>query len=189
VWADLFDDVTREVFAAGIVSLVGVGVAFIVARIPRARQWFLERRLGVPLVAAFLISGVMAGAMGLILRHETRKEVAFLKQSGFSLVAAGRVKAIGELYPDEQKGPAKFTVKKEGVGVYIVELKKTVSSDTPSPLPDIPIILVGPMRNEAGTSAKVLGTHTASFVVQTSQNDVKADANFWFLVFQAGSSP
>jgi hypothetical protein len=203
VWNDVFADVTKEVLAAGVISIAGAAAAFILARIPLARRWFAGRRLAIPLIAAFFISFMMAGAMGLILRHQTRKEVESLRhelvsrqemvhlrqgfvsltqaiassKSGLSILAGGRVDETGLSDRTEQRGSLPFVIekKKDVSGKYIVRFQQILPNDS--------IILVSSLKGQAETSAGLLNTFHSSFEVQTLLNSKATDAGFQFVVF------
>jgi hypothetical protein len=197
----LFGDAVKELIAWAVVGVATAAIAYVVARIPRARQWFTDRHLAIPLAAAFLVSGVMAGTMALILRHQTKQDLASMGQqlssfkedlssvkSNFSLITGGQVTADGKLDLNHQYGPFTFIVTKQQAGRYLVMLKERQPPHKTSPLPDIPIILVGSLSGETWVSAKVVNTRNVSFVVQTFRHDAPADEDFWFFVFTSSYS-
>jgi hypothetical protein len=183
MWSSLPSDALQAVTAWAAVGIAGAIVALVV---PPVRRWFSEKHLAIPLIASFVISGFTAATVGLFLRHLTYHELKSLKQASFSLLVAGTVDGNGTL--SEQHGSYKFkiTKKPESAGLYEVEFKD--KNNKTAPLPEIPTILVGTMKNNADAVARVAVTHSASFLVQTSKKDVATDSDFWLVVFEAGSS-
>lgn len=159
---------------------------FLITRIPRVRQWFAEGGQAARLLAMFLISVIVAGGMGLFLRHLTWQEVHPLKQAldGFAIVAGGRVDATGKVLSGDTAGPFKFTVEHPGPpGQY------TVIFTGGSTLPGDKIVLVNSSGDAKGASANLVVAHSGSLQIQTLINNGPADAGFGFLVMHRESSP
>jgi hypothetical protein len=144
-----------------------------------------------PLILAFFISAFMAGGMGIVLRHESRKEIASLRQSGFWLMASGHVTTAGAVERVHPEG-LKITADKTGEGEFTVMLWDK-ESDKPYVLPDPPLILVGMLPHIGSSASKrgalVKAAGATRFVVQTLQDETPISQGFWFLVLRPGYSP
>jgi hypothetical protein len=180
-----FQDFAQAARGAVAAAIVTGAVTFLSTRIPQVRKWVVEERL--PLIAAFLMSVVVAGAIGLFLRHLTWQELQPLKQelasenAGFTIFRGGRVdlaaSTAGDSCQHEIKS-GKFEVAKVGEGDY-----RICFGDQ---LPDNSIILTGPMLNRIDKAANAMSISVVksrnSFEARTLFNGTPADGVFGFLV-------
>ena len=185
-WNMLPQDLLSALWGAIAASVVAAVSGFVVTRIPKVRRWFEEGRLGASLVLSFLMSVLVAGMMGLFLRHLTWEEVHPLRQAlaGVSVVAAGQVDPAAN---QSCKGQITDTyhARKESVGLYEVCLNSPVVQDS--------IILLSAVLGDAEkpsdvVSSRVINVHHISFTVQTLVNGSAADRGFWFLVLRQGAT-
>jgi hypothetical protein len=185
-WSMLPQDVLTALAGAIAASVVAAVSGFMVTRIAKVRRWFEEGRLGASLVVSFLMSVLVAGMMGLFLRHLTWEEVHPLKQAlaDFSIVAAGQVDQVAN---QSCKGQItdKFHATKEDAGLYEVCLNSPVAQDS--------LILLSPLLTNADkptdiVTSRVVNIHHVSFTVQTTVNGSAADRGFWFLVLHQGAA-
>lgn len=179
-------DLWQAFLGAVSASIVAGLSAFVATRIPQVRRWFVRERLGVPLITAFVMSVVVAGSMGLFLRHLTWKEVQPLRKelasmnAGFSIVAGGRIdsaRAAGDC--DKPIKPGDFQVEREQEGQYRVCFGEQLPEDS--------IILTSPVLGRTDKAANVVSVHVvnsyrSSFEVVTSLDGNAADRAFGFLV-------
>jgi hypothetical protein len=176
-----FSDFVQAGLNALAVTLVASIIALVATRIPRVRKWFVEAR--VVLVVSFVMSVIVAGITGVLLRHLTWQEL-----SGFSIVRAGRIdptKVVDKSCETDERGFGVAKVKdKKGTdidGEYIVCFD--------SLLPPNSFIIVSPILNEmeddANTvSVNVVNTYGRSFKARTRLNGQPTDEAFWFIVLR-----
>jgi hypothetical protein len=183
-----------QAFLGAVAASVVAGLsAFVATRIPQVRTWFVRERLGVPLITAFLMSVVVAGSMGLFLRHLTWEEVQPLKRelasmnAGFSIVAGGRVDSTGTVVGgcDKPIKPGDFQVEREQEGQYRVCFGEQLPEDS--------IILTSPVLGRTDKATNVVSVHVvnsyrSSFEVMTSLDGNAADRAFGFLVLHRAAS-
>jgi hypothetical protein len=179
-------DFLQAVFGAVAASIVAAGSGFLITRIPRVRQWFQAGGPVANLVATLLVSIVVAGVMGLFLRHLSWREVHPLKQAldGFSIITGGQVDPTanqsckGQITDD-------FRVEKEKEGLYKICLKNPVVQDS------MILTSLAPSDDDKPSdqvSARVINTFHDSFVVQTLVNGSATNRGFWFLVIRTDGS-
>jgi hypothetical protein len=185
---DYWQSLMTALFGAIAASVVAAGPGFLATRIPRVRKWFVEGALGASLITAFLMSVIVAGTMGLFLRHLTWEEVHPLKQAlaGFSIIAGGRVDPTTSGKCDDRKGSSVFLVQKKDEGIYEVCFKSQSLEDSMILTSSVP-------KSEDNTqgivSAYVTKINNTSFDVQTLHNGNPADSAFWFIVIRQDAPP
>jgi hypothetical protein len=187
---ELFQDSFFQAQAARgavVAAIVTGAVTFLSTRIPLVRTWFVAQRL--PLIAAFLMSVVVAGAIGLFLRQLTWLELQPLKRelasenAGLTIFQGGRVDPFaptaGDSCQHEIKS-GKFEVAKVGEGDY-----RICFGDQ---LPDDSIILTGPMLKSIDAAANAMSISVVksrnSFEARTLFNGAPTDGVFGFLVLR-----
>jgi hypothetical protein len=184
-------DFAQAALGAAAAALVTGVIAFLSTRIPRVREWFIAERL--PLIAAFLMSVVVAGAIGLFLRHLTWQELQPLKQElasvngGVAIFAGGRVDPTAAP-ADGCDNPIKsgiFRVAKVGEGNYRVCFGDQLPEDS--------IILTGPVLGRTDKAAntvsvRVVSSGRSSFEALTLFNGNATDRAFGFLIFRGTGS-
>jgi hypothetical protein len=185
-WSMLPQDLLTALAGAIAASVVAAVSGFLVTRIPRVRRWFEAGHLGASLVLSFLMSVLVAGMMGLFLRHLTWEEVHPLKQAlaDFSIVAGGQVDRGANQSCNGQISD-KFHATKEDAGLYEVCLKSPVAQNS--------LILLSPLLSNSDkptdiVTSRVVNIHHVSFTVQTLVNGSVADRGFWFLVLHQGTA-
>ena len=182
-WGSFFQDFAQAALGAIAAALVTLAIAFLSTRIPRVRKWVVEQRL--PLIAAFLMSVVVAGLIGLFLRHLTWQELRPLKQ--FTIIAGGRVDPSAAAVDscDKPVEPGGFRVAKKGEGDYRICFGDQLPEDT--------IILTSPVpsrtdKAENIVSVRVVNSYRSSFEALTLVDGTAADRAFGFLVFRGNGS-
>jgi len=183
-----FDDVVQAGTGALAAALFTLVVTFISTRFERVRLWVVQ--LYPVLIAAFVMSVVVAGTIGLFLRHLTWQEVRPLKQglaavnTGFTIFAGGRVDptAAPKDGCDRPVKAGSFRVAREKDGDYRICFGDQLPEDS--------IILTGPVLNhtdsaENTVSVRVVSSSRSSFEALTLFNEKATDRAFGFLVFSA----
>jgi hypothetical protein len=138
-----FQDLWNAFLGAIAATAVAAVMGLLGALFPRVRRWFVEERLGVPLISAFLMSVVVAGAMGLFLRHHSWEQLHSMS-AGLSIIAGGRIDATTN--GDCSKRSESFIAEKRQTGQYEVCFE--------TPLKDI-IILTSPAPNQDENPLKI----------------------------------
>jgi len=174
-------DFLNAVLGALAVTVVASIIAFLSTRIfPSVRKWFDEVK--VVLIVSFLMSAIVAGTIGLFLRHLTWQELA-----GFTIVKAGLID------PSKVSNNCKEPDAAKGFGVDKIKDKDGKDKDgeyhicLAERLPKNSFILISPIVDNTdddttAVSANVVTAYHDSFNTLTLRNGKAADKPFLFIV-------
>jgi hypothetical protein len=179
VWENFLQDFGQTLLGAIVAAMVTAVVAFVGTRVQAVREWLFEERR--TLMAAFFVSVIVAGAIGLFLRHLTWREL-----SGFAILAGGRIDlskaSLNSCGPVAAGG---FEVAKLGQGDF-----RICFSDQ---FPENSFILAGPLVGHTDSSedvaVQVINSSRSSFEARTLYKGSPADKAFGFLVLRKSASP